>query len=199
MYVDDMIETIVARMRGMGVTYSKNVKKNFKIAESDVTRASVAEMDIRNVMMHIDTYEQAIEQGELDINTIQTLSSVLYPKAIEYFSAFDNNMYNDLLNRMQSLLQREDILMVINSVSEDKPAQTDAEQEHPSSALLSMEGLPLPTAPQPEEAEKPKIDFNVSPEDLEKQEKEEEDQRKNDSDDPDEDKDPKPPVEAEPP
>jgi len=96
-------------------------------------------MDIRNVMLHIETYEQAIEGGELDINTIQTLSSVLYPKAIEYFSAFDNNMYNDLLNRMQSLLQREDILMVINSVSEDK---STPEKPTGQSTLLSADDLP---------------------------------------------------------
>jgi hypothetical protein len=55
-------------------------------------------------MLHIESYEEAIEKGDLNIDTIQTLSSVLYPKAIEYFSAFDNNTFNDLLNRMQSLL-----------------------------------------------------------------------------------------------
>ena len=65
-------------------------------------------MDIRSLMAHIDSYEEVINQGELDIDTIQTLTT-LYPRAIEYYSAFDNNMYNDLLNRMQSLLQREDI------------------------------------------------------------------------------------------
>lgn len=69
-------------------------------------------------MNHIESYEEAIEKGDLNIDTIQTLSSVLYPKAIEYFSAFDNNTFNDLLNRMQSLLQREDIQMVLNSVNE---------------------------------------------------------------------------------
>lgn len=79
-----------------------------KIAESDVSKGSVAKMDIRSLMAHIDSYEEVINQGELDIDTIQTLTT-LYPRAIEYYSAFDNNMYNDLLNRMQSLLQREDI------------------------------------------------------------------------------------------
>ena len=57
-------------------------------------------MDIQNVLVHIETYEKAIENGDLNIDTIQTLSNVLYPKAIEYFSAFDNNMFNDFLNRM---------------------------------------------------------------------------------------------------
>lgn len=90
-------------MKEMGVAYQKNVKKNFKIAESEVSRGSVAQLDIQNLMLNIESYEEAIDQGSLDINTIQTLTT-LYPKAIEYFSAFDDNMYNDLLNRMQSLL-----------------------------------------------------------------------------------------------
>jgi hypothetical protein len=91
-------------MKKMGVSCKKNIKKNFKIAESEVTRASVANMDIKKVMEHIETYEALMGSGELSIDTIQTLANVLYPKAIEYFSAFDNNMFNDLLNRMQSLL-----------------------------------------------------------------------------------------------
>ena len=99
-YVDQFIEQVVTRMKEMGVAYKKNVKKNFKIAESEVTRGSVARMDISSVMSHIESYEEAIEKGDLNIDTIQTLSNVLYPKAIEYFSAFDNNMFNDLLNRM---------------------------------------------------------------------------------------------------
>jgi hypothetical protein len=118
--IDEFIQTIVSRMKNMGVAYNKKVKKNHKIAEADVTRGSVARMDIQNVLVHIETYEKAIENGDLNIDTIQTLSSVLYPKAIEYFSAFDNNMFNDFLNRMQSLLQREDIQMVLNSVGEEK-------------------------------------------------------------------------------
>ena len=95
-------------MKEMGVAHKKSIQKNVKIAESEVSQGSVAKMDIRSLMAHIDSYEEVINQGELDIDTIQTLTT-LYPRAIEYYSAFDNNMYNDLLNRMQSLLQREDI------------------------------------------------------------------------------------------
>ncbi len=142
------------------------IKKNTKIAESDVTRASVAQMDIQNVMVHIETYEQAIETGDLDINTIQTLSSVLYPKAIEYFSAFDNNMYNDLLNRMQSLLQREDILMVINSAQEEKQAVKEAGAAADKGTSLLPSGAAAES--------KPAFDFNVSAADVERLKREEE-------------------------
>ena len=41
-----------------------------KIAESDVSKGSVAKMDIRSLMAHIDSYEEVINQGELDIDTI---------------------------------------------------------------------------------------------------------------------------------
>ena len=98
-HIDEFINTIVRIMKEMGVAHKKSIQKNQKIAESEVSQGSVAKMDIRNLMAHIDSYEEAIAQGELDIDTIQTLTT-LYPKAIEYYSAFDNNMYNDLLNRM---------------------------------------------------------------------------------------------------
>jgi len=65
-------------------------------------------MDIELILSNITTYESAIEAGNLDISTVQTLTT-LYQKGIEYFSAFDDTMFADLLNRMQSLLQREDI------------------------------------------------------------------------------------------
>jgi hypothetical protein len=54
----------------MGVAYKKNVKKNYKIAESEVTRGSVAKMDITNVMSHIESYEEEIAKGDLNIDTI---------------------------------------------------------------------------------------------------------------------------------
>ena len=65
-------------------------------------------------MFNIENYEEAVKQGDFDLDTIKTLTA-LYPKAIEYFSAFDNNMFNDLLNRMQSLLQREDVQFLLSS------------------------------------------------------------------------------------
>jgi len=40
--VDELINLVVTRMKEIGVSYKKNIKKNYKIAESDVTRASVA-------------------------------------------------------------------------------------------------------------------------------------------------------------
>ena len=91
----------------MGVGVEKNTKNETKLKESDVTMAGIASMDIEQILEHISAYESAIN-NDLSLSTVQTLTT-LYQKAIEYYSALDDLLYNDFLNRMQSLLQREDI------------------------------------------------------------------------------------------
>ena len=134
-------------MKEMGVSHKKNVNKQQKISEADVQKGSIAKMDIELILSNITTYESAIDAGNLDISTVQTLST-LYQKGIEYFSAFDDTMFADLLNRMQSLLQREDIQVVLNSIEDSKP-KVDLQKS--SGQILT-----------------PAVDFNVSPEDLER-------------------------------
>jgi U3 small nucleolar RNA-associated protein 14 len=87
-------------MSHIGLAHKKSITNNYKIDEESVQAGSIAKIDIANVLNSIEMYELAVDQGELDIANIQTLTVALYPKAIEYYSAFDNNMYNDLLNRM---------------------------------------------------------------------------------------------------
>jgi hypothetical protein len=74
--VDEFINTVVTRMKEMGVAYQKNINKNFKIAESEVNKASIAKMDIKLILSHIDNYEAAVADGDLNITTIQTLTTL---------------------------------------------------------------------------------------------------------------------------
>jgi hypothetical protein len=104
---EECIATIVNNMQNMGVGVEKNTKNETKLKESDVTMAGIASMDIEQILEHISAYESAIN-NDLSLSTVQTLTT-LYQKAIEYYSALDDLLYNDFLNRMQSLLQREDI------------------------------------------------------------------------------------------
>ncbi len=129
--------------------HRKKVQKIHKIDESEVSVGSVAKLDIKNLMFNIENYEEAVRQGDFDLDTIRTLTA-LYPKAIEYFSAFDNNMFNDLLNRMQSLLQREDVQILLNSINHK---ETDQNKNSENTE------------------ERVKFDFNVSQEDVEKHRK----------------------------
>lgn len=105
-------------------------------------------MDINQIQEHIVLYETALNQ-ELSLSNVQTLMS-LYQKAIEYYSAFDNFMFNDFLNRMQSLLQREDIQIVLNSVGEQTHKET-ADKDQKKGEV---------------EEKKQKIDFSVDEEEL---------------------------------
>ena len=118
---DKFVGDIIHKMNDQGVLYKKNVQKKVAISEREVKMSSIAQMDIEVIHVHIQNYEKALNEGDLNISTIQTLTT-LYQKAIEYYSAFDNVMFTDLLNRMQSLLQREDIQVILNSVQE---AQTE--------------------------------------------------------------------------
>lgn len=102
----------------MGVGVDRNTRNQTKIKESEVTKEAILQMDIEQILEHVGVYEQAILY-DLNISTVQTLTT-LYQKAIEYYSAFDDLMYNDFLNRMQSLLQREDIQIVLHSLEEER-------------------------------------------------------------------------------
>lgn len=73
-------------------------------------------MDIQQIMEHIGSYEDELE-NDLSLSTIQTLTT-LYQKAIEYYSAFDDEMFASILNKMQSLLGRDDIQIVLKSKEE---------------------------------------------------------------------------------
>lgn len=82
----------------MGVGVDRNTKNQTKIKESEVTKEVIAQMDIEQILEHIAVYESAIN-NDLSLSTVQTLTT-LYQKAIEYYSAFDDLMFNDFLNRM---------------------------------------------------------------------------------------------------
>jgi len=69
-------------------------------------------------------YEQEVIMSEtgaegLTISTIQTLIT-LYQKAIEYYSAMDNDLYIDVRNRMQSMLARPDVEALMASAQESQ-------------------------------------------------------------------------------
>lgn len=85
------------------------------------------EMDINELVANMQAYEQEVVMSEasdasqgagLTISTIQTLIT-LYQKAIEYYSAIDDNLYIDVRNRMQSLLARPDVEALMSSAQEE--------------------------------------------------------------------------------
>ena len=75
------------------------------------------EMDINELVANMQAYESEVlisDGNNLTISTVQTLIT-LYQKAIEYYSAMDNELYIDVRNRMQSLLSRPDVEALMTS------------------------------------------------------------------------------------
>jgi len=66
----------VNSIKNLGVSHEKSVKKNYKINESEVTPASIQKMNIELILAHIHQYEQAVEAGDLDIDTVQMLTKL---------------------------------------------------------------------------------------------------------------------------
>ena len=84
-------------------------------------------------------------------------------------------MFSDLLNRMQSLLQREDIQVILNSVDESQNKHSPSKE---SSDNQSMETSIEANKDSEKQAEIPSIDFNVSSDDLARHKKELEEESK---------------------
>ena len=86
------------------------------------------EMDINELILNMQAYEQEVvasDPGEgLTISTVQTLIT-LYQKAVEYYSAMDDDRYIDVRNRMQSLLGRPDVEALMSSAQEERKPKVD--------------------------------------------------------------------------
>ena len=116
---EDCLTQIVNSMKGLGIEIERCTKQHTKIMESEVTKESISSMDIRQILSHIQDYETEVSNYDLSISTVQTLST-LYQKAIEYYSALDDFLNtNEFLGRMQQLLAREDVDIVLKSVEEE--------------------------------------------------------------------------------
>ena len=98
-------------------------------------------MDINELVANMQAYEAEVvasdSSNNLTISTVQTLIT-LYQKAIEYYSAMDNELYIDVRNRMQSLLSRPDIEALMTSQQESTNAA--AAVSATSSALADLDG-----------------------------------------------------------
>ena len=82
-----------------------------------MTKEAIMEMDINELVANMQAYESEVlisDGNNLTISTVQTLIT-LYQKAIEYYSAMDNELYIDVRNRMQSLLSRPDVEALMTS------------------------------------------------------------------------------------
>ena len=129
------------------------------------------EMDIVELVANMRAYEQVVMNEEssehLTISTVQTLIT-LYQKAIEYYSAMDNDLYIDVRNRMQSMLARPDIEAIMNSAQESEAKQAQASSTQMSPAKDQKSYVPAE-----------EVTFSIG-DDEDEEEEEEEDEEEED-------------------
>ena len=93
------------------VTINKEFEKKRMILESEVTKGAVKQMDITSVEKTIEMYERKMESSVTHA-TAQHLIA-LYNKAVEYYSALDDERHLQYLMKLQKMLRDETLQQVM--------------------------------------------------------------------------------------
>lgn len=100
---NDCISMIVKNLKKDGVQIKKEYEKKRMILESEVTKNAIKQMKIDSVLATIDQFEKKMEE-QVTHGTAQHLIA-LYNKAVEYYSALDDDRHVQYLMKLQNLLR----------------------------------------------------------------------------------------------
>lgn len=118
---ENVIAALVRRMEKIGVPSETRRFERTRIREEDVSPQALKNAHIDEVIQMIGIQEEMVSN---DI-TIQNITGLLnlYQKAIEHYSALSSNKFEEFLHRQKTLLGREDIQIVLNSIEEEEQRQ----------------------------------------------------------------------------
>ena len=121
---NDCISMIVKNLKREGITNKKEYEKKRLILESEVTKAAIKNMKIDSVLMTIAQFEQKMSE-QVTSQTAQNLIA-LYNKAVEYYSALDDDRHLEYLMKLQNLLKDETMqqVMEVSDVGTMDPQST---------------------------------------------------------------------------
>ncbi len=112
---NDCISMIVKNLKKDGVTIKKEYEKKRMILESEVTKNAIKQMKIDSVLLTIEQFEKKMSE-QVTHGTAQHLIA-LYNKAVEYYSALDDERHVEYLMKLQNLL-RDATLQQVMEVSD---------------------------------------------------------------------------------
>ena len=120
---------IVKNLKREGITIKKEYEKKRMILESEVTKNAIKNMKIDSVLLTIEQFEKKMEE-QVNQATAQHLIA-LYNKAVEYYSALDDERHLEYLMKLQNLLKDETLQQVmevsdVGSVDPQSSANTSA-------------------------------------------------------------------------
>lgn len=67
---NECVNCLIKNMENLGVGVEKVVRNQTKIKESEVTKEAIAQMDIDQILGHINDYEEEVGDYDLSISTI---------------------------------------------------------------------------------------------------------------------------------
>lgn len=96
--------------------------------ESEVTKTAMKEVQIEPVITKINLLQASFNQ-DANPETMQELME-LYNKAIEYYSAFDNDKHLEYLEKLQMLFRGEQLQQVVAKEEEKKEVEVVSKDEN---------------------------------------------------------------------
>lgn len=135
---NDCVNLILRHLKKQGLMIDKKYDKKKKLQEKDVTAEGVLKKDkVEQILVQIEQYEMAIkiaidkDQGivsdqipsvdtshiTVNAQTVQHLIS-LYNKAIEYYSALNDEKHIEYLQKLQKVLQDDKMQKMLEKIDQ---------------------------------------------------------------------------------
>ena len=109
-------EALVRRMTNLKVKVEAKKLIKGQLQERRLTNREMNTMNINQITQNINFLKQKIDSNEINYYNVNTLTT-LCSKAIEFYSAINDDSHLIYLNIMKAVLQREDVQKI---TTEDK-------------------------------------------------------------------------------
>ena len=109
-------EALVRRMTNLKVKVEAKKLIKGQLQERRLTNREMNTMNINQITQNINLLKQKIDNNEISYYNVNTLTT-LCSKAIEFYSAINDDSHLIYLNIMKAVLQREDVQKI---TTEDK-------------------------------------------------------------------------------
>ena len=101
-------EALVKRMTNLKVKVEPKKLIKGQVQEKRLTNREINTMNINQVVQNINILKSKIDNNEINYYNVNTLTT-LCSKAIEFYSAKNDDSHLNYLNIMKAVLQREDV------------------------------------------------------------------------------------------
>ena len=123
---------LLRRLKQAGIKAQKGFDKKRKIRESEVTKSAMTELRIETLLSTISEWEAKL-QAEKTSQTVNHLIA-LYNKAVEYYSALNDDRHMEYLLKVKNLFQDDQLMQSIeisDAATVDPQSSTQSAEETP--------------------------------------------------------------------